>query len=266
MEVEMSDEKPAGTTHPTPASSQSQIDALLREIERYVDQLDEVCEANLTQAEKDAGDMILGAHRSVWAGAIGMLRRFEKKSVKVSQDREALLHHRMVLSVSFLQGISLCYDAIGNGLYVQAAALLRQEMETIAALVDTRSSGEVKKITGRGQQVGKGNLSWQMNRLHGGLSSATHLTDPALLDNFYRSTARPDEGFSGRPVRLMPQYSKRDSINLWACQVGLILQLFAEIHLVLMDLYGEGANEIEGHAWESAFDALQKAGFLVEEK
>jgi hypothetical protein len=262
----MPNEPPVRTPISKPPVSEAEIDALLQKVPTFTDKLRDVAQENLAQAEKDAAADVIGGHRIAWAASIGMLRRFEKKPVAVPPDKEAHLHHRMVLAISFLQGIPLCYETIGNGLYVQAAALLRQEMETIAGLADARRTGKVKKITGRGQDVGKDNVGWRMNRLHGGLSSATHLTDPALLDGLYRSVARPEEGLTGRPVRLMPLYSKGDAANMWACQAGLILQLFTEIHLVLMDLYGEGANRVETHAWNAAVDSLQKAGFLVEEK
>jgi hypothetical protein len=263
---EMPSEPPMDATISKSPFSEAEIDALLQQVPKFTSKLEEVGEENLAQAEKDAAEAVMGGHRLAWAATIGMLRRFEKKTVAVPKAKEAQLTHRVVLAISFLQGIRLCYEAIGKGLYVQAAALLRQEMETIAALVEARRTGRAQKIKGRGQQVGKGNIAWNMNRLHGGLSSATHLTDPTLLDALYRSMARPEEGFAGRPVRLMPLYSKVDAINMLASQAGLILQLFKEIHLVLMDLYGESANEIETHVWNAAFASFQKAGFLVEQK
>jgi hypothetical protein len=265
-EDKMPDEPPVETPIPKPPASEAEIDTLLQKVPTFTDILKEVAQENLVQAEKNAAAGVLGGHRLAWAATIGMLRRFEKKPVAVPPDKEAHLHHRMVLAISFLQGTPLCYETIGNGLYIQAAALLRQEMETIAALVEARRTGEVKKITGQGQQVGKGNIAWNMNRLHGPLSSATHLTNPTMLDGLYRSAARPEEGFAGRPVRLMPLYSKGDTTSMWAFQAGLILQLFNEIHLVLMDLYGEGANGVETRAWNAAVDSLLKAGFLVEER
>lgn len=249
-----------------PSVSEEDIDGLIEKVPAFLVKLRKVCQENLAKAERDVTQGVVGSHRTAWAATIGMVRRFEKRTISVPLDKEVILHHRMVLVISFLQGISLCYETIGNGFYVQAAGLLRQEMETIAALVEARCTGEVKKITGRGQQVGKGNIAWNMNRLHGPLSSATHLTDPALLDGLYRSVATIEEGLSGRPLRLMPLYSKGDTENFWAFQAGLILQLFQEANFVLVDLYGEGANAVETYAWNAAFDALQKAGFLVEGK
>ena len=251
-----------GTEDNEPMVSAEDFNALIEQVPSFRAELEKVAEENLKKAEHDVGEGLVTAHKFACGAAIGMLRRFEKRPVKVSQQREQELHHRIVLIVSFLQGVSLCYRAIGHGLYVQAAALLRQEMETIAAIGKARRTGEVREIKGRGQDVGKGNIAWQMNRLHGRLSSATHLTDPAQLDCLYRSAAGAEE--VGRPVRLMPVYSKNEAINLWAFQAGLILQLGGEIHLALMDLYGEGANAVESRAWESAFYLLQKGGFLKE--
>ena len=53
---------------------------------------------------------------------------------------------------------------------------------------------------------------------------------------------------------------------MWAFHAGLILQLFNEIHLLLIDLYGEGTNVVEAHAWNAAVDSFLKAGFLMAEK
>jgi hypothetical protein len=251
---------------PNVTISEAELDALIQQASTFVEQLEEVAHENFARAEQDYGEAVLYSHRLAMAAAIGVLRRFEKKTVAVPIAKADQLTHRLVLAMSFLQGIYLCYEAIGKGLYVQAAAVLRQEMETIAALVEARTTGHVKKIKGRGQQVGKGNIAWQMNRLHGGLCDATHLGNPALLDALYRSAARPEEGLVGRPIRLMPLYSKGDAINMLACQAGLIVQLFDEIHLVLMDSYGEGANSVENFARHVAFEYLRKAGYLIEEK
>jgi hypothetical protein len=135
-------------------------------------------------------------------------------------------------------------------------------METIAALVTIRRNA---KVTTKGQDVVGGNIAWRMNRHHGDLSSATHLSDPALLDRLYRSDAREGEQVIGRPVRLMPIYKKVDSVNLFAFQAGLLIQLCDEIHSLLMELYGEGANALEMYSRNAAFEYLCRAGFLVEE-
>ena len=54
----------------------------------------------------------------------------------------------------------------------------------------------------------------------------------------------------------MPIYSKVDSVNLFAFQAGLLIQLCDEIHLLLTELYGEGANALEMYSRHAAF-ALQ---------
>jgi hypothetical protein len=86
------------------------------------------------------------------------------------------------------------------------------------------------------------------------------------LDNLYRSDAGESEEIVGRPVRLMPIYSKVDSLNFLAFQAGLMIQLSDEINLLLIELGGEGANQLEIYARNAAFEYLKRAGFLVEKK
>ena len=67
-------------------------------------------------------------------------------------------------------------------------------------------------------------------------------------------------------MRLMPIYQKVMSENFFAFQAGLIIQLCDEIDLLLVELYGEGANALEIYARNAAFKYLERAGFLVEKK
>jgi hypothetical protein len=121
-----------------PPFSEQELSALIQQVETFVDKLEEAGHANMEQATKEYGEHVSYAHRLAMAAAIGMLRRFEEKPVTWVPDTAEKLSHRFVLATSFLQGVYHCYEAIGKSLYVQAAALLRQEMETIAALVSAR--------------------------------------------------------------------------------------------------------------------------------
>ncbi len=247
--------------------TEKDLDSKLQQVMTFIDQLEKIGRKNAEETGRDFTEHIVLAHRLALAGIISMLRRHEKAPVRTQLEKVEPLTNRLVLVISFVQGSYHCYEAIAKGLYVQAAALLRQEMETVAALVDARKSvGNDRRARpkNKGQQVGKGNIAWGMNRLHGGLSSATHLTDPKLLDGLYRTDARPDKNLLGRPVRLMPVYRKVDAINLFAFQAGLTIQLGRELDLLFEELVGNGANALENYCLSTAFEYLKKDGFLIE--
>src|SRR2546427_617741 len=101
-----SNKLPGETPIPTPPVSEAEIDALLQQVPKFRGQLEEVCREHLAKSGKDVAEEVMGGHRLAWATTIGMLRRFERKTVVVPKHKEAELTHRMVLAISFLQGIS----------------------------------------------------------------------------------------------------------------------------------------------------------------
>jgi hypothetical protein len=78
---------------------------------------------------------------------------------------------RNALFASFVIGLSLCERAICEGRYLQAGALLRQEAETLAALIEvtagTRQDGKTPNL---------GSLEPSIARLYGQLSAAAHVS------------------------------------------------------------------------------------------
>ena len=79
------------------------------------------------------------------------------------EEREALF-------ASFIIGIKTCEDAIAEGRYLQALALLRQEMETLAQLKAVRAGNRNES---RSPNVGV--LEKSLARMYGELSAAAHV-------------------------------------------------------------------------------------------
>ncbi len=87
----------------------------------------------------------------------------------ISEERNALF-------ASFVIGMELCEAAIAEGRYLQASALLRQEMETIAQLKAV--------IAGRRKEKQPPNVSAlekSVGRLYGDLSAATHVAQHDIV-------------------------------------------------------------------------------------
>jgi hypothetical protein len=116
---------------------------------------------------KAAYRRLLDAHLLI-AGvlAAGMLRT----NGKVVQATDAT-HERGALFASYFIGMDLCERAIEEGRYLQAHALLRQEMETLAQL---KAVARGSRNASRPPDIAV--LEESLRRMYGELSSAAHLS------------------------------------------------------------------------------------------
>jgi hypothetical protein len=96
--------------------------------------------------EKDAGDLI-DAHMFAMSAVGSMASRF---SLRRFEQQSNAMEGRLTLSAQFIQGVDICEVAISEALYSQAAALLKQELERLAAIdgfeKDRRKDGKTPNI------------------------------------------------------------------------------------------------------------------------
>jgi hypothetical protein len=121
---------------------------------------------------KEAYRRLLDAHLLI-AGvlATGMLRTNGKivQATDATQERSALF-------ASYFIGMDLCERAIEEGRYLQAHALLRQEMETLAQL---KAISRGSRNESRSPDVAV--LEESLRRMYGELSSAAHLSKHYII-------------------------------------------------------------------------------------
>ncbi|MBU2031505.1 MAG: hypothetical protein KKG69_01520 [Alphaproteobacteria bacterium] len=139
-----------------------------------------------------------------------------------AQGQAALITH-------FVQGIDLCETAIVEGLYPQAATLLRQQHEIIAA-VEEFTAGRRKD--GRTPHATIGVLR-DMGRVYGDLSGGAHVSHANLLKNFVIMEIGENNGPS-----LLPIYHHEITINLYALHVSYIL--------IMLELAGDVQSSVTG--------------------
>jgi hypothetical protein len=125
------------------------------------------------QWKKDAGDLI-DAHMfatSVVANMTSRIsgRRFERQSKEIEG--------RLTLTAQFIQGIEICEVAISEALYSQAAALLKQELETLAAI------DEFEKVISTTSRTPRGTTSLGMLSCSRKAKSAGRVPFPNTIRN-----------------------------------------------------------------------------------
>jgi hypothetical protein len=156
------------------------------------------------------------------------------------------------LSASFIQGIDICETAISEGLYVSATALLKQEMETIAAIHEvrnkTRKSGSTPNVRSlRGLSV-----------LYGDLNKVAHVSDSELMQSLVRIEMSGQQ--SGAP--LYPVLDTKLAKFLYGLHVSFLTMMAIEVETILEDLYGAGLQDFELDMVARAGQILQKEGWL----
>lgn len=191
----------------------------------------------------------LEAHMLLTGAVRSMVARQNGKVGKTSEQ----LSKRLLLIASFVQGIDLTETSVSEGLYLQAAALLKQELETIAALAEVR---EGKRVDQRTPNVGV--VPWSLGQLYGALNAAAHVAESGVLQTILGMEKQGD----AIPVALEPSYKKEIANNLHGLHVALLALLVTELDLLHNEMYGEGLDDTEKRALLVGVESLTADGFL----
>lgn len=161
--------------------------------------------------------------------------------------------HRLWLIASFIQGIGLCETAISEGFYFQAAALLRQELETVAAINEVNSGVRMNRRNPNVHHV-----PWSLGQLYGILSEAAHVSETGILQSLL---AMAPQG-QAAPVTIEPEFNEVIANKFYGLHVTLLSLLCLALEQLYEDLYGEGLSELESKMLVTAIDFLVKEDAL----
>jgi hypothetical protein len=120
----------------------------------------------------DAGDLI-DAHQFAFSIVANEVLKKEGIPAKGSKS----IDERLSLIASFVQGVDICETTISEALYVQASTLLKQELETIAAIDEL---AQERRKDRRTPNVGNSRFPW-MRDVYGDLNAAAHVGDAEVL-------------------------------------------------------------------------------------
>ncbi|NTF13930.1 hypothetical protein [Agrobacterium tumefaciens] len=170
---------------------------------------------------------------------------------KIKEDPKA--SKQINLLSHFMQGIHLCEEAIVEGLYVQAATLLRQEHEIVSAVqelgIDKRRDGKTPHAT-----IG---VLKNMGKVYGDLSGAAHVSQSALLHDIVEMEQGELRGPSAFPI--YHRDLARNLYSLHVCYIVMFGRLTSQIH----DAIGlDGASEDEEKMLYLAMATLEGEGLI----
>jgi hypothetical protein len=223
---------------------------ILRQSILFMEAVEKAAMGNREQAKRDYG-LMLDAHMSVM-GVIGnALQRHNGRPGRTDES----VHQRLNLIASFMQGVLPCESAISEGYYAQAAALLRQEMETLAALEELKDK---KRKDGKVPQIG--GLPWGLKNLYGALSALTHVSKDEALTSLYQMESSGD----ARPASIVPLYNCDTARRMYGTHVAFLVAAALHLGSLHSDLYGEEPTPEEQMLILGAFELLRTEGFFVE--
>jgi hypothetical protein len=162
------------------------------------------------------------------------------------------------LIAGFVVGVGICEKAIVEGYYLQASSLLRQELETIAALEEIKQG-----IRQNGKTPNVKHLPWSLPKLYGDLSAAAHAASHQILS----SIVEHKDGISGAQDEtivwgMIPEFDKKLSRRLYALHVFLIIQLAIHLHDYHDEVYCSGLMDEEVKCLNLAIGLLVNEGCL----
>jgi hypothetical protein len=189
--------------------------------------------------------------------AAGLLRTNGKITpiTNTSEERNALF-------ASYVIGMEACERAIEEGRYLQAHALLRQEMETLAQLKAVTAG---KRNENRSPNVAV--LEKSLARLYNGLSAAAHVSKHHMV----RAATAWDVSSENLPgptsgTRYFPAFVEELARRSFGLHLMLTLRLIEEMSIDLHEQHGDdGFTEREVEAVNLAVQLMIAEGILEQD-
>lgn len=209
----------------------------------------QIMQKEVRQKSLDAYKRLTEAHL-LSTGAIGSaLARFNGK--RSSSKQTATDHDRNALVASFVIGLDIVEQTITGGYYLQAAALLRQELETLAALAEidlgTRQEGRVPNIRS----------IEQVKHLYGDLSAAAHVANRTILTLTTSLPKSPKATPTDTTVtRYFPAFDESIARCLYSTHILMMLLLAKQLDANLQHSHREGMTALEQNCLQAALRIL----------
>ncbi|GGF00348.1 hypothetical protein GCM10011611_02450 [Aliidongia dinghuensis] len=197
----------------------------------------------------DAG-RLLDAHLLAFSTLVSIVTKKAGQPGRTS----ASLSGRMSLIASFIQGVDICEVCVSEGLYFQAANLLKQELETIAAIEEFKIGQRRENRTPNISRAGPG-----AGPLYSDLNAAAHVADQALLSRLITNIVSAEViGAS-----LVPMYNREASSHLYCLHVYLMVKCAIAAAETVKETHDEEMTDLERELLNSAVEILTASGWLV---
>lgn len=199
--------------------------------------------------KRDAG-ILIDVHQVAFSALASVIKRNLGRQL---QNIDKAQEGQIVLISHFIQGVDFCESSISEGLYSQAAALLKQEVEIVSGIEEYRTAKRQEKKT---PLIGKG-VTAGFGPVYGQLNDIAHLGRHEIAKNIVSGSFGALNGAS-----IVPIYEKDLAFALYGQHIHYIILVTQQLDVLFQSIYGEGLNEEEKRWTGGAIGVLLKEGFL----
>ncbi|KAA9023554.1 hypothetical protein [Niallia endozanthoxylica] len=229
----------------------------LKEFTNFFNDADDYYEKsnNMAKYNENLSNSFFGELYQAHRIALSVIWALVKKGQKPGKTDQSI-SDRLVLVASFIQGIDLCQSTINSGLYTQASALLKQELETLAAIEEINQG---KRMINKTPNVS--NVKWKLSEYYGLLNQISHVANHKILNPIYNGKSETvlEEAI---PVAVLPTYNQELSIKLYSFHVCLLLQLCSLMAALHEEQHGEGTTIVQNYLISDAVNIILESGFM----
>lgn len=186
--------------------------------------------------KSDAGDLI-DAHQFALSAVCSLIDRFSGRRF---DKQPHAVEGRMSLTAQFIQGVDVCEVSISEALYSQAAALLKQQLETIAAIDEYEND---RRKEGKTPNIGRG-ITASFGPIYGDLNNIAHVSRHDLA----RQLVTLEKEDICAPS-LIPQYNAGLARFLYGNHVYFIVEIGRQTAHIFEEIFGEGFSKEESE-WQ----------------
>lgn len=195
--------------------------------------------------KEDAGSL-LDAHQLIFSAIISVIDRHAGEKF---DEQEKGIEGRLSLTAQFIQSVDICEVAISEGLYLQAAALLKQEFEAIEAMHEFAGG---KRREGKTPQL---DYLKDFGRAYGMFNDYAHLGKEDL-HKWVVEEEKPDGDLHGPSI--VPQYNKELAATFYGLHVFLIFCCAQEVFKLHQTLYDAEIEKEELAMLHGTLEILQE--------
>jgi hypothetical protein len=201
------------------------------------------------EESKKAYGSLLDAHMLTIGAIQSALLRHNSIPGKTSEQ----ISNIFSLVASFMMGVDICESAISEGYYLQACAILKQEMEALAAIEECWKNQRKEKATPNVKYI-----RWNLSRFYGDLNRAAHVADKDLLSYVLQAT----HNGQAVPASITPIFNQTEAKGLYGLHVAFLIQLSFQLDKLYVEVYGDGLTDVERMGVARSFHCLLDEGWL----
>jgi hypothetical protein len=195
---------------------------------------------------------LLTAHQLAFSAVISYQDRIQGRQYEATDPS---IRGRMSLIAQFVQGVDITEVAISEGLYANAANLLKQELEILVA-IDEYQAG--KRRDGRSPNV-RNILSRFYNR-YSEFNNLAHPTRQEILESL--STFSDGEHYGPTTI---PRFNAELYHILYGNQAMFLVMIFARMRTVFREVFDMDWDDEETRIITSALRILVDEGIVEEQ-